>query len=213
MGRLGLGICVVSLLAMVSPASAQREQRLRLRAPDEVRPGRITVQAGGGYSNFTENGTRDLTTPGGLWTVRASSWANRWLGVEAGYIGTANGFDPPTGGDAAILRNGFDVDLKLGYPVAVGNAYVAPYGLIGLGIDFLVLAGAEGNRAGADTHDTAFALPVGVGLTAGLDRYSLDARFAFRSNFGDAMFDSANRTIYTAGTNSLAFTLAAGYTF
>jgi hypothetical protein len=175
----------------------------------------VAVHAGGGFANFTERGTKQVTEPGASWTVRTSWGMARKLGLEVGYLGAALPIDSPRMDDAVVLQTGIEALVRLGYPIfRNSNAFFTPYLAGGLGWSAFNLLGADaGNGAEIGNADGALTLPVGFGLGLGYQRFSLDARLLYRPAFGDEMFRGANETQFTAGQNTLGVSATLGYSF
>lgn len=208
---------VVSLgaaaLAIGGLADAAHAQGLGVstRARSFVEQHPLTLQVGGGFENLTEKGAQDVTSAGGQWTVRAVLGEANVLGVEAAYLGSAQGYSQAGVGDGTLVRNGVEAMARLGYPVRSNRGFLTPYATAGLGWNVFTLAGVD--AAGLNKNDSVLTIPFGGGLVAGYDRYSLDLRAVYRPAFGDTMFDNVSNSIFTAGLNSYALTAALGYTF
>ena len=74
-------------LAMVVAASDPAGRRRTGRRTASIG---LAVMAGGGVTDFTQGATRNETTVGGSWDVRALVGTRTWIGFEASYIGGAN---------------------------------------------------------------------------------------------------------------------------
>ena len=92
----------------------------------------LAVMAGGGVTDFTEGSTRDQTTVGGSWDVRALVATRTWIGFETSYIGGANPIKAlGLSGNSKLVRNGVEAALRLQLPLyyritllEIGRAHV-----------------------------------------------------------------------------------------
>jgi hypothetical protein len=211
-GRTGLTAVVIGLGALAAEGARAQEVGLVQDAQRLVRGKPLTVQVGGGVSNFTEGGAQDLTAPGALWTVRAVSGMDSALGLEAGYTGAAQPFTPADGqDDGTVVRTEFEGRLRAAAPLRLTDGFVAPYLTAGLGYGLYSLLGAD--PEGVQDNDHVITIPLGLGVAAGYERFSLDTRLEYRPAYGDEMFADANRTEFAAGLNSFSFGASVGYTF
>lgn len=175
----------------------------------------FSLNAGLGTTGFTERGTRDLTDPGLLWTVRAGFGADQAIGLEAAYVGASQ--DVEAGLEqGSVITTGIEVMARVGVPfVRAGtqgrdNTFVLPYVGAGIGWNMFSLTDI-GEDAGLPVDDDhAFTVPVAVGVTGGLSRVIADLRLTFRPAFGDDLFREAQGG---AGQNNLSLSLTGGYRF
>jgi hypothetical protein len=205
------GAAAAMLLAVgATPAQAQNVLQ---ESVQYVRENPLTLQVGGGMTNFTERGARSLTNPGGSWGLRAVSGMNRVFGLEAGYLGATQPLDVPGIDGGNIVRTEVEGLVRVSAPFERGNAFVAPYGAIGLGWGLYSLVGANGGAANIRNNDGVFSIPLGFGVAAGYGRFSLDTRFLYRRAYSDDMLRQANPTVFTAGLNNITLGANLGYTF
>jgi hypothetical protein len=201
---------------VVCAAGPARAQELFERTRDLFNERQYSLQAGGGFTNFSETGTQLLTNPGGSWSVRGAFGLDRRVGAEAAYVGTAMTLDIPAADDAAVIGTAFEALVRLGYPIELirNVSFVSPYVAAGVGWSLFNLAGTdESDEMGLEDSDSTFTIPLGIGVGLGYERLSLDVRFMWRPAFGDEMFRDANQTSETVGQNTLGTTFSLGYTF
>lgn len=145
----------------------------------------VGLELGGGFADFAHAPAENATNAGGTWDVRLVLGARSPLGVEIGYVGTANDLH----GAGGITANAAEAALRLGTP----GWYRIPvqiYGFGGAGINRFDWVNSEGGgSAGSLTFskvDTTMVVPFGGGLQFNLDPHlSLDARFTYRAMFDD----------------------------
>jgi opacity protein-like surface antigen len=144
----------------------------------------VGVEVGGGYADFTPSSAMEnATNGGGAWDVRLLLGAHSPLGVELGYVGTANGLHS----SGTLTSNAAEGNLRLGTPGWL-RMPVQIYGFAGAGINrFDIVNGSGSTSGGVVTFreaDTNFVLPFGGGLQFNLDpHFSLDTRFTYRAMF------------------------------
>jgi hypothetical protein len=171
-------------LGTAAPAWAQGESITPpLTMPAWNQPA-VNLMIGGGVEGYLGGFSGELN-PGPGWSVVTGGQATRLWGFELGYSGAVNdlsaevaGEDGATGG-ADLVRHGGHAAISLNAPT-VG---LQPYALAGVGLDrytFRAEQGAFGYR-----NDTSGAVPLGVGIRAGLGPLSADLRFNYDVLFGD----------------------------
>src|SRR5262249_60010883 len=75
----------------------------------------VGLELGGGVAAFARGPLSSITDTGGTWDLRLIVGAHSPLGVELGYIGTANSVRM-TGGSATLTSNAGEADIRLGTP-------------------------------------------------------------------------------------------------
>jgi hypothetical protein len=170
----------------------------------------IAISVGGGYASFGAKGLRDITQNGGEWDFRLLLGAHSPVGVELGYVGTANqlngrmaGVDP----NGIITSNAFEGTLRLATPP---NRHIPLqlYGFAGAGVNSFDLVNESFNNGAIRNQDTTFVLPAGGGLQFNVGpHFTVDGRFTYRAMFDeDLLGRDHNADMYTA-------TARAGYVF
>ena len=94
----------------------------------------LAVMAGGGVTDFTQGATRNETTVGGSWDVRALVATRTWIGFEASYIGGANPIKAlGVSGNSKLVRNGVEGALRVQLPLYHRSTLLEPYVVGGVG--------------------------------------------------------------------------------
>jgi hypothetical protein len=209
---LAFGLAGVLVTGRLAGTAAAQEGVVN-RAQELLGDYPLTLQLGGGISNFTEDGTKTVTGAGGLWDVRAIFGAARFLSAELAYVGSARPVDSSTL-NASVLQTGVEALVRLGtrFPVK-GAWYLNPYGAVGAGWNNYDLVSAEGSPGVIRGNDNIFVLPLAVGVTGGYQRFNLDVRFTYRPGWGAEMFNDLDTGARSDGLNSLALSAAVGWSF
>jgi hypothetical protein len=134
---------------------------------------------GGGATAFTDSTTKEVWDTGGTWDLRWGTGLKSFLGFEAAYVGAYN---PAKTGNADLLSNGANAVLRLQYPIASGDVAVEPFVFGGIGWRYLSVRNAP---AGAKDTDNLGEVPFGAGVTIGMGRFLVDARFTYRTTFSE----------------------------
>lgn len=173
------------------------------------------VLIGGGITQFTDRAVRDTVSPvGGLWSLRAGIGENFPVGLEVGYIGTADQirslFGPRT---AALFGTTFETDVRLN---TMPGYELDPYAFIGIGwTHYSVNDGAFSlASAGISSHDDLLEMPVGAGLAYRIGDIIADLRATYRGTTDSNLIvsiDSPSRQY--ASMHTWDATLALGYEF
>jgi hypothetical protein len=145
----------------------------------------LAISAGGGAFNFVGGTIRTQTNLGGSWTVRALIGSRSILGLEAAYIGSAQGINSlGFANNATLLGNGVTGNLRLNAPLAVKKFLIEPYGLVGAGWSHYSVVNRQ-NTVSADVNvsDDVILMPVGGGLAVGYMGFFFDARYEYRFSF------------------------------
>jgi hypothetical protein len=149
-----------------------------------------SIQVGGGYTNFSSQRTRDLTSPGGYWDARAVVGTRTAVGLELAYVGsarsiTAAGLDP----DAILIGNGAEADLRLQAPLlSMSGMLVEPFLFGGVGWVRYSVRNDSFNNSIVKQNDNVGTLPFGGGLALGSHGFMLDLRFTYRQTFNEDLF-------------------------
>ena len=169
----------------------------------------IGVAVGGGYADFTPSSRMEnATNGGGEWDARLILGAHSPLGIELGYVGTAN----PYHFGGTLTSNAAEGVLKLGTPGWI-RMPVQIYGFAGAGVNrFDFVNSSGGTTAGSLTFreaDTNFVLPFGGGFQFNVNpHFSVDTRFTYR-----AMFDANVADRRDSDLDMLTATARLGYIF
>lgn len=146
----------------------------------------ISVQAGGGVTNFTLERARDTTGIGGFWEARAVLGTRRILGLEAAYVGSARELGASgLSNSAALVGHGVEAALRLNVPILVYGALVEPFAFGGLGWTRYGLVSEGVNTSRIAGSDNVGVVPFGGGLAIGYRGFIADARFTYRMTFED----------------------------
>jgi hypothetical protein len=154
-----------------------------------------SVQVGGGVTNFSSERTRALTEIGGFWDVRAIFGTRSFAALEVAYVGSAGdisapGLDP----DAVLVGNGAEADLRLQYPLMVGDTYMAPFAFGGVGWTRYNIINDSFNTSVVRDKNDVLTIPFGGGVAAGYRGFIADLRFTYRQTFNDELFPVASES-------------------
>ena len=129
----------------------------------------LAIMAGGGVTDFTEGTTRNETTVGGSWDVRALVATRTWIGFEASYIGGANPIKAlGVSGNSKLVRNGVEGALRVQLPLYHGSTLLEPYVVAGVGWNSYRVTYVNTYSASVTTSgDNTVAVPLGVGFMVG----------------------------------------------
>lgn len=161
----------------------------------------------------------DAAGTGGSWLARWVWGTRAVLAGELQYVGQAvpvNEGVTDAPGDATLLTNGGQVDLRLQAPIPVGSrGAVAPFLLGGfalLGHDVVGDDGGIDDGTSAGDRLTAH-IPVGAGLALMTGGFIADARVAYRPTVGgdSPVFD--DRTRFDDAVNGFGVTGSVGFEF
>ncbi len=195
---LGVALSVVAWTALPGLAGAQQVIRepadpAAWRPPSRVGNG---VMVGGGFGNFTGDVSRDETGPVGAWGLKWIGGTRSVIGGEIGYVGGINTL-AGTISDDYLLSTSFDAALRLGWPVPLHSALIAPFAFGGGGWTRYGLVN-EGPSRGVLTTGTdhQFTIPMGVGINVGYRGFLAEARGTYRQAFDDELFGSADMSTW-----------------
>ena len=146
----------------------------------------VSVQGGGGVTNFTSGATRDLTDVGGYWEVRTVLGTRRFAALEAAYVGNAQniqarGLDP----NASLVGHGAEGDLRLQLPLDVHTVLIEPFAFGGVGWLRYGVVNDNFNTSIVNNVDNVMTVPFGAGIALGYRGLMVDARFTYRQTFDD----------------------------
>jgi hypothetical protein len=186
-------VCVV--IAASSAAAHAQEQNGTAEHPGVTRPAGsehlfthhgVSVQGGGGVTNFTSGRTRDFTDVGGYWDVRAVLGTRSYAALEAAYVGNAQNIDAPgLDPNASLVGHGAEGDLRLQLPMMVESVLLEPFAFGGLGWMRYGLTNDNFNTSIVNSADNVLTVPFGAGVAVGYRGLMVDARFTYRQTFDD----------------------------
>jgi len=157
------------------------------RAPQGTPDSKIglAIMAGGGVTTFTQGGTRNETTVGGSWDVRALVATRTWIGFEASYIGGANPIKAlGVSGNSKLVRNGIEAAIRAQLPLYHRSTLLEPYVLGGVGWNAYRVTYVNSYSASVTTNgDNTVAVPFGLGFMVGYKGFVADLRSTFRPTY------------------------------
>jgi len=156
----------------------------------------LGISAGGGVSDWTDDGMRDVTGAAGTWEVRGYVGLTFPIAGELAYVGQASSIGRrlgivlddgaiATGNDAFLIGNGVDAVARLNI---VTEGPFQPYLIAGLGWKRYTVTNADFDVAdfGMNDSDNVLEVPVGGGLAyRSFFGMFADARFTFRGVAGE----------------------------
>jgi hypothetical protein len=138
----------------------------------------FAVQAGGGAGGFVNSNLRDSTNPGGDWDVRATLGTKSLLGVEASYIGSAQGITAlGVDNNAMLVGNGVQGALRLN---GTFDFPVQPFAYGGAAWRRYDVTNTSTNTSDIANRDDVLELPLGIGVAGHFDGALLDIRGEYR---------------------------------
>jgi hypothetical protein len=179
----GGGAAAVAASADAGGASETGEKPTSRGKPDSKIG--LAVMAGGGVTDFTQGATRDVTTVGGSWDVRALIATRTWIGFEASYIGGANPIKAlGVSGNSKLVRNGVEGALRLQLPLYHRSTLLEPYVVGGVGWNSYRVTYVNTYSASVTTSgDSTVAVPLGVGFMVGYRGVLVDLRSTLRPTY------------------------------
>jgi opacity protein-like surface antigen len=155
----------------------------------------VSLSVAGGVSAFSRSSARDFLDTGGAWDVRGVFGTRTLLGLEAAYVGTANGLDAPGGFTRTLFGNGIEGVGRLNL-LRNGLAFAGglqPYLFGGLGWTHYHLSNNI-STAAIDNSDDTVQVPVGGGVSYYFanNHMMLDARFTYRFAFSDNLINGSS---------------------
>ncbi len=199
-------------------ARARADERIRIteeQADDGdalYTPFGASVTVGGGVMNYTERAPIAVTNPGGLWNARVALGTRSVVGLEAGYLGTAQDIDA-AGLDAGafLVSNGAEGALRINAPFTFEQGMISPYAVGGLGWQRFDLVNEGSNTSSVEDVDNVMTIPMGVGLSTVLAGFDLDARAMYHHTIGSELL---GENVYSWDSNAMNFwSLQAGLGF
>jgi len=178
---------VVGMLLGPQIARADLEPRISGKPGEEhIRSGfGISVQGGGGVTDFTGSSERQLTNVGGSWDIRAVVGTRSIVGFEGAYVGSARGMSTTWGSNTELVGNGLEGNLRLNLPLLQNEVLIEPFGFLGLGWSNYYMTNFGDNGQVFSNTDNVGTVPMGAGLAVGYRGLILEARFTYRPTFDD----------------------------
>lgn len=193
--------------APIPPAELPPEEE------EERPPGAITrhgaaVQVGGGVLDFVEEDTRDVTGTAGTWEARFIYGTRSRIGVEAAYVGAAQEIRSLAAqDDATLITTNFEGAVRLNSDPLVG---FLPYAFAGVGVARYDVTDQDQQFADVDDDETAFNIPLGLGIGYRWQRFTADIRGTYRQAFDDSLMRPAGDN---ASLHSWSATARVGFEF
>jgi len=152
----------------------------------------LGVMAGGGVTDFTEGATRNQTTVGGSWDVRALIATRTWIGFEVSYIGGANPIKAlGLSGNSKLVRNGVETAVRVQLPLYHRLTLLEPYVLGGVGWNSYRVTYVNTYSSSVTTSgDNTVAVPFGAGFMVGYKGLLIDFRSTIRPTFRQTILGS-----------------------
>jgi hypothetical protein len=141
----------------------------------------VSLQAGGGVTDFTGSTSRAETDTGGYWDVRAVFGTRSFLGAELAYVGSSRGLSTGAvlGSNASLVSHGGEGTLRFQLPFASSDGLLLePFAFAGVGwsrYNFRNLSAGV-----TSSSDSVGTVPVGGGLVVGYRGFMVDARITYR---------------------------------
>jgi hypothetical protein len=144
----------------------------------------IGLTVGGGVTDFVDKDSRNLANVGGTWEARLAYGTRRVIGAEVGYVGSAANLRTSGVSDNARLL-GTSVEGNLVFGSSFGK--VRPYVFGGVGASRYKIVNTEFNDSNLKDQETAFYVPVGVGIGLRAMGVLFDIRGTMRPAFRDEL--------------------------
>lgn len=199
----GLALASASLFVGAGVAAAEDE--------DENAGTGITVTAGGGVEDFAGHTMRHTSNANGIWAIHTGVEVQKYVALEAGYLGSAAKINAPLGNAAATLVG--TTFEAIGRLTPLPDSALQPYGFFGAAWRHYDIAGESftTSDAGMNDSDDLFQIPVGVGLGYRYGSLVGDARFTYRPSVGESMVIESDGEYATM--NSWGLAGGVGYEF
>ncbi len=157
--------------------------------PALTTPFGLGLTIGGGVNGFTDGDFNNFVNVGGGWEGRLTIGTRSIVGLEASYVGTANGIDnsvPGVSNNAYLLSNGVDGAIRLNLTTTA----VRPFILAGAGWKHYSIQNTNVNTSALQNSDDVVEFPLGAGLNFTYDRFMADVRGVFKPSIDNEMFRS-----------------------
>ncbi len=180
---------------------------------EEERPLGVGFLVGGGVTGFASDAMMDVTNVGGAWEARVAIGTQLPIGLEVGYLGSAQGMDAiGLDSDAILLGNGAEAVARFNL---IADAPLQPYAFGGAGLRHYRITNTDQNLSSLADSDNVFEVPVGAGANFRIGEALLvDVRGTFRFAFDDDLTaPDADTPDVGSDLNSWNALLRVGYEF
>jgi hypothetical protein len=163
------------------------------------------VLLGGGVTDFTKDAAKNRFDVGGTWDLRLGIGSRFYVGGEVAYVGSGRA---GAGSGSDLVSNGAEGVLRLQVPYVTGRWLVEPFAFGGIGWSHLSV---RNPAPGLKDSDDVGVVPFGGGLTVGVSRLLLEARFTYRASFNEGLALAVNER--PASLDQWAVGASVGYEF
>jgi hypothetical protein len=165
----------------------------------------ITLVATAGVEDFTGHTMRQTSNLGGLWGVHTAIGVQKYVSLEAAYVGSASKINAPLGNDAATLVGTTFQGIARITPLP--DLAIRPYAFFGGAWRHYEVAGEDFTTAASGMIDSTdlFQLPVGAGVAYQYGAVVADMRFTYRQTAGESLLlerDGEEATMNTWGVTA-----------
>jgi hypothetical protein len=162
---------VFLLLSLSSPARAQHD------VGGVINDWGLTVGVGGGVADFTGDAMRDMTGLAGAWDARLVFGTHKYLGIEAGYVGSLQSIESlGLDNNARLVSTGVDAAVRL----HLLRGDYQPYAFVGGGWRRYDLANVDTNTSSVTESDDVLEVPFGIGFAYTYEHLAFDVRGSYR---------------------------------
>ena len=205
--RCGIELVVASLSLIAASAVAVADDG---DEDEDARTG-ISVTAGGGFEDYAGHTMRQTSNSTGAWAIRTAVEVQRYVSLEAGYIGSASEVNAPLGNDAATLvGTTFEAIARL---TPLPDEQLRPYAFLGAAWRHYEVPGVDMTTAdfGMNDSDELLQIPFGAGVESRYQGIIADARVTFRPSTGASLVLESDGGYATM--TSWGFHVGLGYEF
>jgi hypothetical protein len=151
----------------------------------------VALLVGGGGQDFSGNQARAITSPGGFWNARVAIGTRQFVGVEAAYIGTAQGISAlGLSNNAVLISNGAEGVIRFNLPIIRGASLMEPFIFGGAGWQRYHVSNTSTSSADIAGSDDIIEVPYGAGFAFAYKGFMADARFTYRSTFDNNLLQT-----------------------
>jgi hypothetical protein len=148
---------------------------------------------------------RHTSNANGVWAIHTDVEIQRYVSLEAGYLGSAAKINAPLGNNAATLVG--STFEAIGRLTPLPDSRIQPYAFFGAAWRHYDVAGQDFTTSDTGMSDSTdlFQIPVGAGLAYRYGAMIGDARFTFRPSTGDGLVlepDGDDATMNTWGISA-----------
>lgn len=143
----------------------------------------LALTVGGGVSGFTDETMRDSTDVGATWAARAAFGTRSPVGIEAGYLGSAQAVDAlGLDTDAVLLGTAIEGLARVNL---LPRGEVNPYFFGGAAWRRYDVVNADTNTSDISDSDNLLEIPLGVGVSYRISSFVADVRGELRVATGE----------------------------